>query len=71
MQFLFRLLIIYLIYKIVVILLRKGVQYYLAFKSLRKRQKQGPTVRRAKDYNLGAFEIEDAKFEEIQPGKDD
>lgn len=71
MQFLFRLLIIYLVYKIVAILLRKGVQYYRAFKSVQQSQQRGPKVRRGEEYNLKAFEIEDAKFEEIRPGKDD
>ena len=71
MYILFRLLIIYLVYKIITILLRKGVQYYRAYRSVQAKRRQGPRVRRRDDYNLGAFEIEDAKFEEIQPGKDD
>ena len=71
MQFLFRLLIIYLVYKIVVILLRRGIEYYRAYKTVQRRRRQGPTMRRGDDYNIGAFDIEDAKFEEIQPGKDE
>lgn len=71
MQFLFKLIIIYLVYKIVTILLRKGVAYYQAYKSVKRRRQREQAVRRGQDYNIGAFDIEDAKFEEIKPGNDD
>ncbi|MBW7995397.1 MAG: hypothetical protein FVQ81_02265 [Candidatus Glassbacteria bacterium] len=71
MQILFKMLIIYLVYKVVTILLRKGVSFYRAFKSVQNRKRAEHAVRRGQDYNIRAFDIEDAKFEEIKPGKDD
>ncbi len=69
MQILFKLILIYLVYKIVTILLRKGVAYFQAFKTIQRRRRGKQAVRRGEHYNIGAFDIEDAKFEEIKPGR--
>ena len=70
-QMLIKMILIYLVYKIVAILLRKGVMYYQVFKTIQRRRSRNQAVRRGEDYNLGAFDIEDAKFEEIKPGRKD
>ena len=67
--FIFRLLIIYLIYRIITILIRKALLYYRAYAALQqKRRKMSESVRRKEDFNLRAFDIEDAEYEEIKPG---
>lgn len=70
MQILFKLLIIYLVYKLLTILIRKGVTYYRAYRSIQQRKRAEQAMRKGKDLNIGAFEIEDAKFEEIKPGQE-
>jgi predicted membrane protein len=64
--FIYRLIIIYLIYKLVTILIRKAFSYYLAYKEMKKRQRS-QAVNFKQDVNLRAFEIEDAHFEEVKP----
>ncbi len=71
MHILIKLIFIYLVYKIATILLRKGVTYYQAFRTIQRRRARSQAMRRGKDYNLRAFDIEDAKFEEIKPGRKD
>ncbi|OGG00007.1 MAG: hypothetical protein A2Z86_03040 [Candidatus Glassbacteria bacterium GWA2_58_10] len=70
--FLFRLLIIYLIYRIITILIRKAVMYYRAYTALQqKRRKMAEAAWRKEDVNLKAFDIEDARYEEIKPGPEE
>ncbi len=71
MQILIKLILIYLVYKIVAVLLRKGVTYYQAFRNVQRRRGGKQAVHRGEDYNIRAFDIEDAKFEEIKPGQKD
>ena len=66
--FIFRLLIIYLIYRIVTILIRKAILYFRAYAALQqKRRKMAESAGRKEDFNLRAFDIEDAEYEEIKP----
>jgi hypothetical protein len=67
---LIKLIIIYLIYRLVTILVRKSVMYYRAYKTL-KRKRQEQAVARKKDFNIQAFDVEDAEYEEIKPGSED
>jgi len=71
MHILIKIIFLYLVYKIVTVLLRKGVTYYQAFRNVQRRRKRKQAVPRGEDYNIRAFEIEDAKFEEIKPGRKD
>lgn len=69
MNFIIKLVVIYLVYRLITILIRKSVMYYRAYKALKqKRRKQA--VARKKDFNIQAFDVEDADYEEIKPGSE-
>ena len=69
-QFAFRLLIIYLVFKLISFLVSKAVFYYRAYKAIQSKKRE-QEVRRRREVNIGAFDIEDAKYEEIAPGQED
>ena len=65
-----KLIIIYLIYRLIKILIRKSLMYYRAYKVLKQKRRE-QAVSRKKDFNIQAFDIEDAEYEEIKPGSED
>jgi len=65
-----KLIIIYLIYRLTKILIRKSIMYYRAYKVLKQKRRE-QAVGRKKDFNIQAFDIEDAEYEEIKPGSED
>ena len=62
--------IIYLIYRLVTILIRKSVMYYRVYKALKQKHRE-QAVARKRDFNIQAFDVEDAEYEEIKPGSED
>jgi len=44
--------------------------YYRAYRTL-KRKQQEQAVQRKSNFNLNAYDVEDAEFEEIKPGQED
>ncbi len=62
--------IIYLIYRLVTILIRKSVMYYRVYKALKQKRRE-QAVARKRDFNIQAFDVEDAEYEEIKPGSED
>ncbi|MFH1071188.1 MAG: hypothetical protein V1794_16335 [Candidatus Glassbacteria bacterium] len=69
LQFIFRIIIIYLIYKLITVLISKGISYYRAYQALQRRAQEQKI--RQREVNIRAFDIEDADYEEITPGKED
>lgn len=70
MNFIIKLIIIYLIYRLITFLIRKSVMYYRAYKVLKQKRRE-QAVARKKDFNIQAFDVEDAEYEEIKPGSED
>lgn len=69
-NFFIKAIIIYLIYRLVTILMRKSVMYYRAYKALKQKHRE-QAVARKRDFNIQAFDVEDAEYEEIKPGSED
>jgi len=69
-NFFIKAIIIYLIYRLVTILIRKSVMYYRAYKALKQKHRE-QAVARKRDFNIQAFDVEDAEYEEIKPGSED
>jgi len=69
-NFIIKVIIIYLIYRLVTILIRKSVMYYRAYKALKQKRRE-QAIARKKDFNIQAFDVEDAEYEEIKPGSED
>ena len=65
-----KLVIIYLIYRLFSVLIQRSVMYYRAYRTL-KRKQQEQAVQRKSNFNLNAYDVEDAEFEEIKPGQED
>jgi hypothetical protein len=69
-SFIIKVIIIYLIYRLVTILIRKWVMYYRAYKVLKQKRRE-QAIARKRDFNIQAFDVEDAEYEEIKPGSED
>lgn len=69
MNFIIKLIVIYLVYRLITILIRKSVMYYRAYKALKQKRRE-QAVARKKDFNIQAFDVEDADYEEIKPGSE-
>ncbi len=69
-NFFIKAIIIYLIYRLVTIQIRKSVMYYRAYKALKQKHRE-QAVARKRDFNIQAFDVEDAEYEEIKPGSED
>ncbi|MEA2063798.1 MAG: hypothetical protein U9P14_08890 [Gemmatimonadota bacterium] len=66
----FKIIIFYLIFRLVWFIISKGALYYRAYRQIRQRQRaQQAAMERKRDFNLQAFDVEDAEYEEIKPGK--
>ena len=69
MNFIIKLVVIHLVYRLISILIRKSIMYYRAFKTLKQKRRE-QAVARKKDFNIQAFDVEDADYEEIKPGSE-
>ena len=69
MNFIIKLIVIYLVYRLITILIRKSVMFYRAYKALKQKRRE-QAVARKKDFNIQAFDVEDADYEEIKPGSE-
>jgi len=66
MQIIVKLIILYLLFRLFLYLLRKGAYYYRAYRVAQLRKRQQKAVRRKENFNLNAFDVEDADYEEIK-----
>jgi len=69
LNFIIKLIVIYLVYRLITILIRKSVMFYRAYKALKQKRRE-QAVARKKDFNIQAFDVEDADYEEIKPGSE-
>lgn len=61
----------YLLIRLVTVLLRKGRMYYRAYRELQRRRHEQAFHARREDLNLRAFDVEDARYEDIKGGEKD
>ena len=67
MQFIVKLIILYLIFRLILFLLSKAAYYYRAYRQAQLKKKQRASMYRKQELNLNAFDVEDAEYEEIKP----
>ncbi|HUU28227.1 MAG TPA: hypothetical protein VM123_10480 [archaeon] len=66
-KIIFNIIILYLIYRLITILIRKGIMYYRVYRAVKQKRRE-QAVNYKSDLNLQAFDVEDAQFEEVEPG---
>lgn len=66
MHIIVKLIIFYLIFRLIMYLLRKGIYYYQAYRSAMLRKHRQEAVQHKQSLNLKAFDVEDADYEEIK-----
>ena len=66
MHFIVKIIIFYLIFRLILFLLRKGVFYYQAYRRAQLKKRKQASVYRKRELNLSAFDVEDAEYEEIK-----
>jgi len=65
MHIIVRLIILYIIIRLLLYLLRKGAYYYRAYRTAQLKRRQQAAMHRKQGFNLKAFDVEDADYEEI------
>ena len=70
MHIIVKIIIFYLLFRLLLFILKKGAYYYRAYRVAQLRKRQQSTVRRKQDLNLSAFDVEDADYEEIKQDRD-
>jgi len=58
----------YLLIRLVTTLVQKGRMYYQAWRRVQQRRHERPVRPPNENLNLRAFDVEDARYEEIKPG---
>ncbi len=66
MQIIFKIIILYLLFRLLMYILQKGAYYYRVYRMAQLRKRQQAAVRRKQGLNLSAFDVEDADYEEIK-----
>ena len=66
MQIIVKLIILYLVFRLLLYLLRKGAYYYRAYRVVQLKKRQQAAMSRKENFNLNAFDVEDADYEEIK-----
>ncbi|MEA1997118.1 MAG: DUF6019 family protein [Gemmatimonadota bacterium] len=65
-----KIIIFIILYYLIKYLLKKGLMYYRAYKSIQRKSRE-QRVNDRSSLNLRAFEVEDARYEEVDAGSED